>query len=186
MQAKIIEGTNGFNWGKFMLLRFTQEEWSYVSQLGQIPLLRGRGWGPSHVWVLDLETGEGFCTLPGGMARADLKKHEIWVCPMFEPFLEWLYTQDLSDFDKLPSLVDLEGESALRGYRRPGASFEELFSEKLRLKLAAFDLRTMRQLTCLTYKTVAAILKDKGLMREVETVFKKEGFRFAEVRQEGA
>jgi hypothetical protein len=41
--------------------------------------------------------------------------------PLFEPFLEWLYQQDLTRFEDLPSHVDLpEAEFQLHGYRRPG------------------------------------------------------------------
>jgi hypothetical protein len=44
-----------------------------------------------------------------------------WVCPLFEPFLEWLYQQDLTRIEELPSHVDLpEAEFQLHGYRRPG------------------------------------------------------------------
>ena len=123
MHTKIIEATNGFNWGKFLLGRFDEQEASYrsvVSESGQ-PLLREIGWGASHLWVLDLQTGEGGCFRLGGLARADLNKHKIWVCPMFEPFLEWLYEQPDTDFAKLPAVVELpHAESDLYGYRRGG------------------------------------------------------------------
>ena len=44
---------------------------------------------------------------------------------MFEPFLQWLYQQDLSDITKLPALVSFTGEeikdhASLAGYRREG------------------------------------------------------------------
>jgi len=86
-------------------------------------LLSTRGWSHDHVWVLDLETGEGACFRPGGLAHADLNKHRIWVCPLFEPFLEWLYDQDLTDLTVLPDLVTLtlkEAPFSMFGYRRPG------------------------------------------------------------------
>lgn len=101
MQTKFIEATDGggFNWGKFAVCRFTD------------------------IVVLDLQTCEGAIFSPGGYAKNDLNgKHQIWVCPMYEPFLTWLYTQDLSDLDALPSLVDLgDVPTAMRGYRRTGA-----------------------------------------------------------------
>jgi hypothetical protein len=86
-------------------------------------LLTACGWTPKHVWVLDLQTGEGAFFAPGGLASADLEKHRVWVCPMFEPFLTWLYKQDLSDLDALPGLVNFTQEEApfaMSGYRRPG------------------------------------------------------------------
>lgn len=90
---------------------------------GTRPLLAQLGWGPEHLWVLDLQTGEGAYFRPGGYAKADLDRHKIWVCPMFEPFLTWLYKQDLSDLDALPAGVELtedEAPSAMHGYRRGG------------------------------------------------------------------
>jgi hypothetical protein len=90
MEVKIIEAGNGFNWGKFLVI------------------------------VFDLETNEGASFTPGGLASADLNKHQIWVCPMYEPFLEWLYKQDLTELSKLPDYVHLDAPSAMAGYRRPG------------------------------------------------------------------
>ena len=131
MKTKIIEGVQDLekpeNWGKF-LVGVLDEEWARESRIspGQ-PLLRACGWwGPERLWVLDLQTGEGAYFSPGGMARADLEKHRIWVCPLYEPFLEWLYRQwnecgGKLDIDGLPDVVELpDAEFALYGYRRPG------------------------------------------------------------------
>lgn len=124
MQVKLIEATNidsgGFNWGKFMLGRF-DSEWERRSMVGDDrPLLSSIGWTRDHLWVMDLQTGEGAIFRPGGFAAADLNtKHQIWVCPLFEPFLTWLYQQDLTDLAKLPDLVQIaDPNSALSGYRR--------------------------------------------------------------------
>jgi hypothetical protein len=131
VETKLIEVTQGaergFNWGKFLLGRF-DHEWMHPSAVGEDsrrPLLYQCGWtrATGHLWVLDLQTGEGAFFRPGGSAHADLEKHRIWVCPMFEPFLEWLYAQDLSDLRALPPLVELpDAPAALSGYRRPGPS----------------------------------------------------------------
>lgn len=132
MKTKFIEATQnkttGGNWGKFMLAYFDDEEWARKCSIPSddwlatpLPLLQSRGWTSRHLLVLDIETGEGALFLPGGYAKADLDKHKVWVCPMFEPFLTWLYTQDLSDLDALPSLVELpDAEFAVAGYRRNG------------------------------------------------------------------
>lgn len=131
MLTKIIEATNveagGINYGKFLLGR-PDVEWARRSgvpgpeeRLRPTPLLGLLGWAPQHLWVLDLQTGEGAFFLPGGLASADLDKHKIWVCPLFEPFLAWLYTQDLGDLGALPDVVALDAPSALYGYRRKGA-----------------------------------------------------------------
>lgn len=131
MKLKIIEVTNGFNWGKFLVGRF-DDEWDYRSTIDSmagstssmpIRLLRACGWGRDHFLFLDLQTGEGAIFRHGGMARADLNSHRIWVCPMAEPALVWLYSQDLSSLDALPALVELteaEAPSSMQGYRRAG------------------------------------------------------------------
>lgn len=145
MKTKIIEATNGDaqNWGKFMLMR-PDVEWErgsavsparawtgtsaiYETPVGaEIPLLSQRGWDHEHVIVFDLETCEGAAFRPGGKASADLDKHRVWVCPLFEPFLEWLYDQDLTDLDALPDSINLPGADFMfTGYRRPGPDHEE-------------------------------------------------------------
>jgi hypothetical protein len=125
MITKIIEATQdksqGFNWGKFLLGKF-DHEWEYTSALDKgRPLLSARGWDTRNILIVDLQTGKGAIFSPHGLASADLKKHAIWVCPMYEPFLEWLYKQDLSDIAKLPDLVEIpNAPGAMSGYRRPG------------------------------------------------------------------
>jgi hypothetical protein len=135
VKTRIIEATSAGNWGKFLVARFT-DEWKIRSGISNVlpgkarprdeppdrlPLLRRVGWHERHLLVLDLQTGEGAIFLPGGLASADLNKHEIWVCPLFEPFLAWLYQQDLSDLDAVPAVVEIEGiPPQLAGYRRQG------------------------------------------------------------------
>lgn len=126
MKTKFIEATNGpQNWGKFMLGRLEPHEMARTSAVmgGGEPyrLLRQIGWNLDAIFVFDLQTREGAAFIPGGLAAADLAKHRIWVCPLFEPFLTWLYTQDLSDLDRLPALIDLpDAPFAFSGYRRQG------------------------------------------------------------------
>lgn len=114
------------NYGKFAVGRPGEEEWSWRSYVtgSERPLLRDIGWGPKHLWVFDLQTGEGAFFLPGGHARNDLEKHRIWVCPLFEPFLEWLWKQDCSELGALhaasPVVVLPRAEFAFSGYRRQG------------------------------------------------------------------
>jgi len=124
MRTTIIEVTNGpNNWGKFLVGRFEAREWDRTSVVGRqdYSLLGQIGWTEAHVWVLDLQTGEGACFLPGSHAsvKADLDKHRIWVCPLYEPFLGWLYRQ--TDYDALPAIVNLpDAPFAMAGYRRDG------------------------------------------------------------------
>jgi len=131
MHTVFIEATQGAttgpNHGKFMVARF-DHEWFRPSAIPMLEgtirplsLLRMCGWTEHHLWVCDLQTGEGAFFRPGGLARADLERNRIWVCPMFEPFLTWLYTQDLTNIDALPNLVELpDAPFAMQGYRRPG------------------------------------------------------------------
>lgn len=124
MRTKFIEACDAtnFNYGKFMVGRFEADE-----LLRQTALSLGRsllstiGWDRNHIIVFDLQTCEGAAFRPGGYATADLNKHKVWVCPMFEPFLAWLYLQDLTDLDALPSYVNLGNvPTAMHGYRRKG------------------------------------------------------------------
>ena len=120
MQTKIIEAASKEgNWGKFMLARL-DEEWQRRSVISERILLSEIGWTRKHLVVFDLQTGEGALFLPGGYARADLDKHKVWVCPLFEPFLEWLYTQNLSYLNLLPDSVEIPAPLELVGYRRKG------------------------------------------------------------------
>lgn len=127
MKTKIIEASNGpCNWGKFMLCRFDEDEWNRRSALPgndlPTPLLTQVGWDRNNLWVLDLQTGEGALFRPRcGSATYDLNyKHKIWVCPLYEPFLTWLYKQEI-DFEKLPDHIDL-GDVPFdwAGFRREG------------------------------------------------------------------
>ena len=138
MEIRFVECGNGFNWGKFAVGRFDAGEWRYpVCGAGQPPaelapgasvpsLLRSQGWSPvSHAWVLDLATGEGAYFTLGGLAAADLQRHQIWVCLLYEPFLDWLnrhYRDHPGDwFDTLPAVLDLpDAPNGLYGHRRPG------------------------------------------------------------------
>lgn len=127
MKTHIVEVTNNdLNWGKLMVCVHDAAEMSYQSQMSPskfgTPLLRQIGYAGDEVWVLDLQTGEGARFRPGGLAAADLDKHRVWVCPMFQPFLEWLYAnQDLIKNWTLPATVNLpHADFDFRGYRRPG------------------------------------------------------------------
>jgi hypothetical protein len=127
----------GFNHGKFAVGLFEPEEAERRSalerELGVDVRLLGRcGWAEGHVLVIDLQTGEGAMFLPGGSPRADLDKHRVWVCPMFEPFLGWLYDHiareegpDSEWFDALPDLVEIpDAPASMQGYRREGRECE--------------------------------------------------------------
>jgi len=130
MKTYFFEATNGFNWGKFAVGYFDDEEWERRSVLPAAHdghLLSSLGWGRDfrylHMWVLDLQTGEGMYVPVDGSADYQLNgKHQIWVCPLFEPFLHWLYEQDPARLPELAgSLVRLteeEAPSSLSGYRR--------------------------------------------------------------------
>lgn len=120
MRTKIVEATNGFNWGKFLIGAF-DVEWSQpsaISTLSSQLLLAQIGHGPGEILVLDLQTSEGAIFRHGGYARADLNKHKVWVCPLFEPFLAWLYLQP--DPFAISDVVHLDTPGDYAGYRREG------------------------------------------------------------------
>lgn len=133
MRTHIIEATNGeMNWGKFLIGVF-DEEWSRRPMTPGcdqgLPLLEARRWTRSDVWVCDLETREGavFQPHPERDPAEALAKHQIWVCPLFEPFMRWLYSVPLPDIValKLPNWIDLpDAVFAFKGYRRPGQAAE--------------------------------------------------------------
>lgn len=128
MHTKFIEATDAtnFNHGKFMVARFTHGEWGRESAVDaeyghRTRLLIRCGWTIYHFMVTDLQTGEGAIFQKGGLAEVDLEKHRIWTCPMFPHFLEWLYQQNLSNFENLPSTVNLGNvPTSLVGQRGKG------------------------------------------------------------------
>lgn len=153
MISKIIEVENGFNWGKFLVAKFDDLELSLRSSVDPetpMTMLRAIGYGRDDtcVWVVDLQTREGAGFYPNGNASIDLNARSIWVCPMYEPFLNWLYKQDLSDITKLPAVVRFTLEetaehTASQGYRRQGpqpltAKTRDLCQEGLARAIDAF------------------------------------------------
>lgn len=110
MRTKIIKAhSEAGNWGKFLVGSLAGEMGPPSAARPYARVLADRGWSTSDILVFDLETGEGAAFRPGGLAAADLDKHAIRVCPLFLPFLEWLYKQDLSDLERLPSELRLKG-----------------------------------------------------------------------------
>jgi hypothetical protein len=80
-------------------------------------------WNTSNILVLDLETKEGL-VLPSNtynpLGLLD-DKHDIWVCPMFRPFLVWLCLQEYTSVTELPDFVALPtDESEMFGHRANG------------------------------------------------------------------
>ncbi len=123
MKTKIIEAfSDAGNWGKFLVGRLEDEIGPPSAARHQARLLASRGWSAKDLIVFDLETGEGAVFSPGGLAAADLEKHRIQVCPLFLPFLEWLYRQDLHDLGSLPERVTLKVPHLELASRRRGAA----------------------------------------------------------------
>lgn len=120
MKHRFVEATSkAGNHGKFMVVSFDSNDWDERSVVDGGSLIASRGWRPGHIIVFDLQTGEGAMFRPGGLAPADLDKHRIWVCPLFEPFLEWLYKQP--DPTEPARHVDLGNAAfAIYGHRRRG------------------------------------------------------------------
>ena len=113
-----------------MLARFDAQEWQRRGAIAldpyasRVPLLTQCGWGPEHVWVLDLATGQGACFRPGGHAGADLEKRAgLWVCPLYRVVLAWFYQhKECWGLDELPeciTLTDKESDALARSTRPP-------------------------------------------------------------------
>ena len=138
MRAKIIEATGSIYWSKFLVLQWELSEWSQPSKVSEgSRVAAGHNW--NDVFVIDLGTNEGAVFTPTGQATADLRKHRIWVSPLFGSFLTWLYEQSkhgsvAQDLDSLPSLVTLEPLPESSGsYRREGP-LDELLKRCLKSK----------------------------------------------------
>jgi hypothetical protein len=129
MKLRIIEAHgNGLNWGKFAVGQMTDEEWDTRSAIepdGRQLMASIGYWSRDWLWVLDLQTGEGIFVQPRGRAQYALDKHKVWVCPLYEPFLDWLIENYTDDVDALPREVELpNAPAAMYGYRRAGSSTE--------------------------------------------------------------
>jgi hypothetical protein len=115
VRTKIIEArqdTSGtmVRWGTFLIGKM-DTEWIRASRVGGSPVTRPLlslcGWPLNAVWVLDLQTGEGALFLPGGPPAQLNGKRRIRAGPLYEPFLKWLDTQDVTNIAGLPELVEL-------------------------------------------------------------------------------
>jgi hypothetical protein len=124
MKTYLFEARGSINWGKFLVADLDEEwEWPSIAFPDVKSVLDGCGWDPMKpmFWIMDLQTGEGAYFKVGGAANQDLEKHRIWVCPMFEPWLEWFYKQDMSNIASLPRVLHLpDAPAAIYGYRRQG------------------------------------------------------------------
>lgn len=118
---------------------YEQADHERQSAIANYPLLFAIGKSRRSFWLLDLQTGEGAEFYPPDepaesyTAKFDIQKHRIWVCPLYEPFLAWLYAHASQVFDfTLPAHVDLpDAEFQLSGYRRPGLDGAELDHEQV-------------------------------------------------------
>jgi hypothetical protein len=115
MEGKIIEALGGGCWSKFLVARFGPDEWTHRSAIKGFESLILGAHDPRCLLVLDLETNEGALFSPHGNVRSDLRKHQIWISVLFQPFLVWLYEQaKVPDFDPstLPDIIEVEGPGA--------------------------------------------------------------------------
>ena len=135
MDSRLIEAENGGNWGKFMVGQWTHADLEQRSLVAVGEPLLGRTEGnlrkgqidPRRArLVFDLQTKKGglFEPDPAGDSNADLEASGLWVCPLFAPFLAWLYERGQAPVASLPSIFNLPpAQSKLQGYKRPGPDF---------------------------------------------------------------
>ncbi len=136
MDTKFVEaghGPDGGNWGKFLVGRYTEDELAEPAQFpgceGSRRLVNLGGPGRQDIWVLDLQTGEG-ARFPIEFVRDvdvhhQLNKHRIWVCPLYEPFVAFLFgyigNHQRTWWDTLPRTVEMPTAGiVVFGRRRPG------------------------------------------------------------------
>lgn len=132
MRRQFIEVSDDMNWGKMELQQLEPSDMEVMSLVkAGAPLLtaietqrRSSADPLKQVRIWDLQTGEGAVFTParGEDPKAQLDQHRVWVCPLFLPFVRWLFRQDCTDITALPRLVEFpEGDVChLQGYRRGG------------------------------------------------------------------
>lgn len=181
MRTRIVEAHgNGFNWGKMLVGAFEPHEWEYKSQVPGVEgsVVRQQGWGPEHLFVMDLATGEGAIFRLGGLASADLRKHAVWVCVLFPAALEALYelyrqnpVDPVTFVDELPPVIETPNVIAdFRGRRWPGIGavlrmleewqdVDEPMVEAIGNTLAAFSHLDSQELARRVLHTVREVLE---------------------------
>ncbi len=123
MEYRFVEVTDGTLHGKFMIGVFGDDDHAEREAFSGALLLRNRGWSRDHFMLFDLQTGEGALFRPGGRARFDLHRTRICVCPVFEVFLDWLYTHIYEHgpewFHAIPRKMLIPPVIGIGSYRRP-------------------------------------------------------------------
>ena len=165
MRRAFIEASNNqVNYGKFAIFAPDVADHTYTCALPGYDTRRllswACGWTADDVLIVDLQTGEGarFDPIYGrhrDSAAADLNRHRIWVCPLFAPFLTWLYAftgqHGLDWFNHLPAYIDLpDAPTDTAGYRRPGPLLDG--AEQLLVDLTE---RLSRHAACPTHTRLA-------------------------------
>lgn len=127
MRTKILEATQGLNFGKFLVGELDDSEIGRSSSVhhGRTTLeacgfADVSGWR----WVLDLQTREGVFVEMSRFGVRKLDQHQVWVCPLFEPTLHRLGELGPVPVRELPDLLELSYDEApfeLFGYRRQGS-----------------------------------------------------------------
>lgn len=137
MLSKMVEVSDQVNWAKLMVSQFDNDELAYKSRvdteakslLEAVAARRKEYWGEAQQkrLVVDLQTDEGawFLPHPERDPKVDLDRHQIWVCPLFYPFLQWLYRTNPVHVSGIPDVVELDPDDVIKfqGYRRPGPQF---------------------------------------------------------------
>jgi hypothetical protein len=121
MKTQFLEASGSMNHGRFLILEFEPSDWDVESKVSSGSVLASAGfwtWRPLFA-LIDLVTCEGALFDGRGVARHDLDSRRIWVCPMYEPTLEWLYRQKPVALP-LPGVVELDVPGELYGHRRDG------------------------------------------------------------------
>lgn len=121
MKTRIFEASDGFAYGKFLIGVF-DEEYHYQPRLAGTMgpnILRQEGIDLGSFLLLDLSKpgcGAIFKHDPKSVAAYDVRMRGVPCCWLYVPFLDWVYQQDLADFDQWPELIHFENRpSVIRG-----------------------------------------------------------------------
>jgi hypothetical protein len=133
MNTRLVEVTDGAFYGKFLVAQFDEAEWRHEAEVFKesihrpVPyaLLDVCGWSRDHLLVLDLETGNGTIFRPGGHLAHDMEKRQMgYVCPLYRPFLGWLYEHAARTggiaLDDIPAILHMGPFMTLHARESPG------------------------------------------------------------------
>lgn len=124
MITRFVEVTDGWMYGKFLVCRMDAEELATPSEMpdarhGERLLVHGgrRRFNDHSTLVIDLQLGTAAAWPLQGLMEAYESEH-LWhlhVCPMYRPFVRWLYEQGrwamgAGDITEIPRYLEVPND----------------------------------------------------------------------------